>query len=200
MGGGVRRTSARTLGHAAALLLGALASALPAIAQTDRSVAAERVGGGAPPAELPPPGSDGPEALTALALAVCIFPSTEPEIDEDVLSVVGLRLVEREDETVSYETEDAALRLTVGSRPDYAGCEMTLRDVPDGFPDLMAETLGAALAETFAVADLETLEDGQLWRIQPSEGLRLRVALRREGQDLLLTSATGVNAVMENSE
>lgn len=146
------------------------------------------------------PGAGSPEALTALAMEACVFATTEPSLDEDVLSVAGLRLVEREDASVTYEDEREGLALTIALRPGYAGCEMTVRDAPRGLFDAWAVALGAALGEAFEVADLETLEDGQMWRISPAEGLRLRVGLERRGQDLLLTGATEPNRVMENSE
>ena len=137
-----------------------------------------------------------PEAVAAFVMETCVYETPTPELSEDAIQAAGFALTESGEETVEFAAPDGST-LALGARGGtFASCELRLPDRSEAFFDALAQAMSAAVGERYPVADLETLEDGMMWRLEPAPELYTQTELSRlENGDVLVVSATEVGRV-----
>jgi hypothetical protein len=100
---------------------------------------------------------------------------------------------------VDGPAEGVSLRLA--SRDGFRSCELTLPERGEAFHGAMADALAALIDERHGIADVESLEDGVIWRWEPEEGLRgqAELSLAPTG-DVVAVVSLERGELMENSE
>ena len=137
-----------------------------------------------------------PEALAAFVMEACVYETPTPEVSEDAIQAAGFALAERGEETVEFAAPDGST-LALGARDEtFASCELRLPDRSEAFFEALAQAMSAAIGERYPVADLESLEDGMMWRLEPAPELLTETELSHlENGDVLVVSATEVGRV-----
>lgn len=103
----------------------------------------------------------------------------------------------------SAEVGDApdGVALSLASRDGFRSCELTLPGRGEAFHAAMADALASLIDERHGIDDVESLEDGLIWRWEPEEGLRGQAELSLEpAGDVRAVVSLERGELMENSE
>ena len=124
-----------------------------------------------------------PEGAAAFVADTCPFDSVEGPVSGSLAD--GL----------------SGVRLDLASREGFRSCEVTLPERGEAFHGAMADALAALIDERHGIDDVESLEDGVIWRWEPEEGLRgqAELSLGPSGDVAAIVSLER-GALMENSE
>ncbi|MGR3539917.1 MAG: hypothetical protein ACU0BS_00605 [Hasllibacter sp.] len=141
---------------------------------------------------------DTAEGMAGFAVAHCLSPDPASAPDLAAMEAAGLTPDTVGDGAAVLYSEVAVLDMAYGD--GMLACELRLPADGDAVFEARARALSAAIGGTFEVVDLETVEDGMIWRLAPAEGLTATAEWRDDGISQLFTSILEPGAPMENSE
>ena len=198
-----------------ACILAASATAQQGPTGDDPTVAAEEAGTGEMPAATP--SLDTAEGFAALALAACLRPAPGAVVDGAVLEAAGFAPAEddaadavgtdeTEEDPVTRFAAEGGVTLSLDRAGGAFACEMVLPKAGrpslerDGIAGILMRELSPAIGTAYEVVATESVEEGQVWRAAPSEGIVLEARFQDLGDRIVLTSVTREGPALEDSE